>query len=786
MDLGRRSIVEWAEAAPEGAATEFAPAENKFVVETTIGAGGMGEVFLVTDQDLKRQVAMKVLHRDAAQGRDQRLHFVAEAQATSQLEHPGIPPVHDIGLTPEGRLYFTMKLVQGRTLREVLHDLNLKRKEVLREYNVHKLATVLERVCEAMHFSHEKGVIHRDLKPENIMLGDYGEVHVMDWGLARVAGTTDEYEDFETVETARTESGLETQHGAVKGTLPYMSPEQLRGESLDRRSDVYALGCLLYEMLSLQPAFDTRDPELASRKQTGDVADVATRNARRRVPEPLAAVCRTAMATAVEERYATADAMGDALRAWLDGRAERERRHEEAERLAAEGKEASQRYLGLRDEIKSALATAETEAKKYELWQPVKEKRPLIEAHERVEQLKVDLALAFAEAQKLLDAALLQEPDNKSAKAELVRIWEDRLEDAERRRDKADIAYAKVMIERYADEPPVEEGNLVLRSDPPAEVLLSRFEERDGVLTPVDEKSLGTTPLGPVTLPAGSYLCVLKAEGRRDTRYPVLIERDKTWTGEVKLRTDEEIGDGFVHVPAGPFVYGEGEKTTTKTLPDFAIQEYPVTFEEYLAFLATLEEEEAEERKPQTPGDGPYLERDEEGNWRVLPILVEGAAREWTLEQYGEGFELRCPVIGISYDDAEAYCAWRTKTTGQEWRLPTEEEREKAARGVDGRRFAWGDLEDASLGKCRVSREVPAQPEPVGAFPTAESAYGMGDASGGVWDWTGSWEDERRSSRVLRGGSWGNHPVGLRCADRGTPLPRVRGAGVGVRCARGL
>ena len=143
-------------------------------------------------------------------------------------------------------------------------------------------------------------------------------------------------------------------------------------------------------------------------------------------------------------------------------------------------------------------------------------------------------------------------------------------------------------------------------------------------------------------------------------------------------------------------------------------------------------------------------------------------------------------MIGISYDDAEAYCRWKTETTGREWRLPTEEEREKAARGVDGRRFAWGDLEDGSLAKCRASREVPSQPEPVGAFPTAESVYGMGDASGGVWDWTSSWEDERRSSRALRGGSWLNPPNVLRAANRNALLPRERNSFVGMRCARGF
>ncbi|MFQ5845910.1 MAG: serine/threonine-protein kinase, partial [Planctomycetota bacterium] len=453
LDLGRKSIVDWAEGAPEEAGAEFVPAQEKFLVEMPIGRGGMGEVFLVTDQDLRRQVAMKVLRRDAAIGRDQRLHFIAEAQATSQLEHPGIPPVHDIGLTPEGRLYFTMKLVQGRTLREVLHDLALKRREVLREYTLHKLVSILERICEPMHFSHEKGVVHRDLKPENIMLGDYGEVHVMDWGLARVEGSTDEYEGAETVETARIEAGLDTAHGAVKGTLPYMSPEQARGDALDRRSDIYALGCLLYEILTLHAAFDPSDPELLSKKQAGDFPDPAARNPRRKAPEPLAAICRRAMATAREDRYATAQEMAGALRAWLDGRSERERRHQEAEKLAARGREAAARYERLRTEVGEAEAAAAAEAARYEAWQPVSEKRSLVETRGKIETLRKDVALAFAETTQLLTAALTQEERNPAARAALADLWQGRLADAERRRDGADTAYALALIERYRHAP---------------------------------------------------------------------------------------------------------------------------------------------------------------------------------------------------------------------------------------------------------------------------------------------------------------------------------------------
>jgi len=738
LDLGRKSIVEWAESAPDGDA-DFTPAQEKYVVETPIGSGGMGEVVLVTDQDLRRQVAMKMIRKDIAIGRDQRLHFIAEAQATSQLEHPGIPPVHDIGLTDDGRLYFTMKLVQGRTLREVLHDLVLKRREVHREYTLHKLISILERVCEPLHFSHEKGVIHRDIKPENIMLGDYGEVHVMDWGLARVDQTSSELSEIGSVETARRDAGLDTQHGAIKGTLPYMSPEQLRGEELDRKSDIFAVGCLLYEMLTLDPA----------------------------------------------DRYGSAEELADALRRWLDGRSERARRHQEAERLSKEGKEASQRYLALRDEIKLAETAAEVEAQKYKPYQPVSEKRSLIEARDKVEQLKVDLALAFAEAQKLLDAALLQQADNKGAKAELVRIWTDRLQDAERRRDKADTAYARVMIERYAGAAAANAGQLVLKSDPPAEVTIARFEEQDGVLTPTGERSLGTTPVQ-LKLPMGSYVCVLKAGGYRDTRYPVRIERDQTWTGDVRLKTDEEIGEDFVHIPAGRFVYGEGEKTTTKELPDFAVARYPVTLRDYAVFLEDLDDEDAAKRLPRSDGDGPYLERGEDGRYRPTPINIEGAARDRCIAEFGADCEWNLPVAGVEFDDANAYCAWKTKATGKQWRLPTEEEWEKAARGVDGRRFAWGDLEDASLGKCRESRPEESQPEPVGGFPTSVSVYGMADASGSMWEWTASWFDDRRSSRVSRGGSWELQPGYLRVSFRGRHLPRERHGGLGLRCARGL
>ncbi|MCI0587147.1 MAG: SUMF1/EgtB/PvdO family nonheme iron enzyme, partial [Planctomycetes bacterium] len=478
------------------------------------------------------------------------------------------------------------------------------------------------------------------------------------------------------------------------------------------------------------------------------------------------------------------------LREWLDGSSERERRHEEAESLAAEGREAAKRFERLQAEVGEAEAAAGEEERKYHAWQPIAEKQPLLEARKRAEDLNTEGALAFAETLKYLQAALVQEETNPTARAVLAVLWKGRLENHERRNERVDAAYALTMVRRYDDGPLATfvkgEGSLSLASEPSgAEVRLFRYVERDGILKAREERRLGVTPLSPVPLPMGSYLCVVTKPGFRDVRYPVHITRNREWKGRIRLRTDEEIGEGFVYVPAGPFVYGEGKDTRTLELPDFAIAKYPVTRADYAEFLTALDPEEATERMSRNEYDGVYFERGEKGVF--LPInKIEGKAREWSERMFGEDFVERLPASCMSWDDARAYCEWKTRTTAKQWRLPTEQEREKAARGVDGRRFPWGDLEDASLAKCRDSREVNPQPEPIGTFKTAESVYGMGDAAGGVWDWTDSWFDEDKGLRALRGGSWNYPSSSLRAASRFWNLPVVRLTLFGFRCARGL
>jgi serine/threonine-protein kinase len=222
---------------------------ERFSARAWIGEGGMGTVIRAFDKDLEREVAIKVIGPNAAGSAENLLRFSEEARITGQLEHPFIVPVYEFGTDPRGTRFLCMKLVEGSTLEDALHIAGESR---LNPSQLADYLQVLVKVCDAVSFAHSRGVIHRDLKPANVMIGKFGQVYVMDWGLAIARGSIPDSEQPSTPVPGKPPTELP---GTLMGTPSYMAPEQLLGrhERLDERTDVYALGATLYEILSGRP-----------------------------------------------------------------------------------------------------------------------------------------------------------------------------------------------------------------------------------------------------------------------------------------------------------------------------------------------------------------------------------------------------------------------------------------------------------------------------------------------------------------------------------------------------
>ena len=292
---------------------------SKYEAGKVIAQGGMGAILSTKEPAIDRTVAMKVMLDNPSPA--DVLRFVSEAKITGQLEHPNIVPVHELGVDEKAQVFYTMKYVRGITLKKVLDLIEEGQEGMIKKYPLGHLLTVFQKVCDALAFAHSKGVIHRDLKPENVMIGDYGEVLVMDWGLAKVLDPTREksaaYDGRSIIRTGlRKElAAAESESKNVMGTPQYMAPEQCWGahDTHDVRTDVYALGAILWHLLALRPSIEGDDPQaVLSKAARGEIVSplAATSGAKRlphlpggRVPEALAAVTMKAMALHQDARY---------------------------------------------------------------------------------------------------------------------------------------------------------------------------------------------------------------------------------------------------------------------------------------------------------------------------------------------------------------------------------------------------------------------------------------------------------------------------------------------------
>jgi serine/threonine protein kinase len=341
---------------PDGELGRDEAFELRYEMRAKLGEGGMGEVHLCRDRRIGREVALKVIRSEHGARVDLRKRFLREVRVQGQLEHPSVVPVYDLGRDPDRKSYFTMKRVRGQTMEQILSALRRGEPEALRQHTRFKLLTAFGTACLAVHFAHTRGVLHRDLKPGNVMLGDFGEVYVLDWGLAKVTGGT-EASDADADPSSgslgdsapRTEglAGL-TATGVLMGTPGFMAPEQIRKEfgAMGPGVDIYALGAILFEILSIEPLHGKGSPdELMTSTLKGVDVEAAIRRAERDVPPELVAIVARATALNPENRYATAREMQEALERFMNGDRDLERRRELAREHAAAAYDAAMRAL---------------------------------------------------------------------------------------------------------------------------------------------------------------------------------------------------------------------------------------------------------------------------------------------------------------------------------------------------------------------------------------------------------------------------------------------------------
>ncbi|MGF1467147.1 MAG: bifunctional serine/threonine-protein kinase/formylglycine-generating enzyme family protein [Sandaracinaceae bacterium] len=835
----------------DGDSGEVPTGRDRYEDRGVLGRGGMSEVRLAFDRYLERTVAMKVLSWWHGDSRRARRRFLKEIWITARLTHPGIISLYDRGAFEDGRPWYTMPVVRGKTLRTVIRELhrdiegrNWPGTDAPRGWTLRRVVDTLRKLCDAVAYAHRQHeIIHRDLKPANLMVGAFGEVQVMDWGLAKVLGEPvldpGDPEDSPPLESEfdisssdadlpvgifGSETDVNTIYGDIVGTAAYMSPEQARGEldALGPPSDVYCLGACLWTILVDAVPFEgeTRNGVLM-RLNRGDLPSLeeARRPDGPPVPPELARITAKAMASKPADRYADAGELATELALWLDGA----RRRQEALAIVEQAEGRAPRVLQLRGEAAALREEAARMVADLPPQAPAERHAPAWALEDRATAIEREAATAEAGYVQLLRSALNTMPTLPEAHDRLAELYKGRVLDAERRRDFDAVARYDALLADH------DRGGYArfrqglaavsLHTDPPgAMVDVLRYEEIGRRLVPTPVETIGPTPIEAHSLPHGSYLFEIRHRDRPTVCYPVFLERDEHWDGvppgereplPVPLPTRGDLPEDMVYVPPGWCWIG-GDPLAIESFPrmriwidGFLIGRHPVTAGEYLAYLEALDAEgRSEERAERTPSSRSYGLESWAAEEDEAPLVLGSTAS-------ADAWQPKEPIVLVSRVDAFHYARWRAERDGRPVRLPHELEREKAARGADARPFSFGHYFHPSWARIASSASVPA-PALVTAYETDQSPYGVRGLTGNTRDLCGNeWTPlppvehggrlavakelltlARHSDPQLvtagRGGAWQATVDGSRAAGRLASGRHTRSGFVGFRLAQSL
>lgn len=758
----------------------------------TIGLGGVGAVLSAYEPELNREVAIKVLRPAFRNKVDSLKRFVREARATAHIEHPNIVPVHQLGVFDDNGVFFSMKKVGGRNLRSVIRKLDEGNKEFIRKYTRRQLLQILVAVGSGVAYAHSKGIIHRDLKPANIMLGDYGEVMVMDWGLVKYRAENDSSEQEWEVEfdldlaTVGHDDALSTIQGSVSGTPAYMSPEQASGhtEDIDEQTDLYSLGAILYSILTWQTApFESpmTTNQVLSAVVNGDFKRPRKRTPKRKIPCELEAICLKAMALEKKDRYESVEVFVRDIKDYLEGYSVLAYRGSLARRLfkmvhrhpliPSASIVSICTFLGVMGVIyfenESRISNLKSFAhysigqgddyrlkalKVYQKLQAEYSKAPGEASYKVISKFYTDFnryKLEFNSNYNVAAQFLFQAEDlggkNSKINKELLKVLKQQLNFSlltgsydetrglvkqlrlRRHRVFGEIISSDKKVYEQIKMIVRDEGIIKVSSTPEGRKVYYEAVVADNIEGTGEKKKIvmGKTPFEK-KLATGSYLLFINGKNGEDIKCPVQVLCGQT--NPVRITIPDKIPDGMCYIPEGNFYFGTRKslkQMQRSFLPAFFMSRYEVTLGQYLEFWKSLKSPLDKKRY-----QGRYLFSN--GDFEYVNIWDEKG-------KLSKGFELNMPVVGISGKAAVAYCAWLGKKLGVLLRLPTNLEWEKAARGVDGRSFVWGNAYNVNAALCwdnKAGRKKYPIASPVGTFAGDESIYGVMDLVGNVHEFT--------------------------------------------------
>ena len=498
-------------------------ASGRYELGPVVGRGGMGVVHAARDCALGRRVALKMLRSSPRDNPNHARALAREAQTTGQLDHPGIVPVYELRSEPDGTVFYTMKLVTGVSLAEVIRRLQAGHPETLREYRLTRRLQIFQQLCMAVHYAHNRGVLHRDLKPSNVLLGNYGEVLLVDWGIAQIIDVQDRLRDG----SGFVEEVLDRPR--LVGTPHYMSPEQASGNhsELDVRSDIFSLGVILHELVTLSLPLDETDTErYIARIRSGPLPPPSERARGRPPAAELERIIRRATAWDRRDRYADARALWEDIDAHIEGRQERDRRRQQAREAFLRGRMAAERFHTLSTRREALGDTIRAAEAALDPWSP----RELKEEQTRLvfqrENLDLLLARAFSDATLELQRAIADDPEAVPPRQSLAALLHERFQAAEARRDVVAMTYFGDQIEQVGGATATDEqtGRVDVRTFPEgAEVSVLGVRDVEAAPESPQGRTLGRAPLAGLHLPPGIHVFVAQMDGYRDERYPLFV-----------------------------------------------------------------------------------------------------------------------------------------------------------------------------------------------------------------------------------------------------------------------